>query len=300
MVRTVLVIKHGAFGDIVQADGVFRDIRCHYRDARILLLTSSALSNLMARSPYIDEVLIDDRMPLWQWHPHIHLLRRLSQQAIDVVIDLQNSTRSRWYRRLGLRQAQWIYRAGKLTQRSALRGLQAQLSDANIPTRYALSPDLTWMADDVAALLTRHQVKQPYIALIPGSSAQHIEKRWPYYGQLATLLMAAGYDVVTLLGPDELQLAASIPGHHLANHQQMLTWFELAGVLNHAMFVVGNDTGPSHVASCLNRPGLALFGPTTSAQRAEIERGEFDTLTVADLHGLSAETVFNHVMVSIM
>lgn len=298
MARIVLVIKHGAFGDIVQADGVLRDIRNHYRDARILLLTTSALSELMTRSPYIDEVLIDDRAPFWQWKRHVDLFSMLSQHAIDTVIDLQNSTRSHWYRRLGLKHGKWLYRSGKLTQCSALRGLQSQLVDANIPVRYALSPDVTWMADDVTDLLKRNQVNQPYIALIPGSSAKHTEKRWPYYADLASLLITAGYEVVTILGPDELSLAASIPGHHLAK-KHALTWFELAGMLRGALFVIGNDTGPSHVASCLNRPGLALFGPTTSAQQAEIVRGDFDALSVTDLRSLSAETVFNRVIAAV-
>ncbi len=39
----VLIIRHGAFGDIVQSDGAFRDIRAHHPGAEIDLLTTPPL-----------------------------------------------------------------------------------------------------------------------------------------------------------------------------------------------------------------------------------------------------------------
>ncbi len=292
----ILLIKHGAFGDIIQADGIFRDIRQHYPAAHISLLTSPAFEDLMQRSPYIDQVFTDERVPLWRFKYHYDLLKSLSQKKIDLVIDLQNSNRSHLYRRLGLKQAVWQFRAGKLTSSSALRGLQTQLEQAGVETHYALRPDLSWMVDDISALLERYQVLRRYIVLIPGCSMAHPEKRWPHYAALAELLLNEGYDVVKIIGPDEKALSAEIPGHNLAGDDGILTWFELAGVLKSAAFIVGNDTGPSHVASCLNQRGLALFGPTTSAKRTEINRGDFRAWETSDLHQLSSQTVFNHII----
>jgi heptosyltransferase-1 len=37
---------------------------------------------------------------------------------------------------------------------------------------------------------------------------------------------------------------------------------DLKHVLHHASLLVGNDTGPSHMAWALNRPSITLFGPT--------------------------------------
>ncbi|MBR4876356.1 MAG: hypothetical protein IKU14_01415, partial [Rhodocyclaceae bacterium] len=68
-------------------------------------------------------------------------------------------------------------------------------------------------------------------------------------------------------------------------------WFELAGVLRRAACVVGNDTGPSHLAAALGRRGLALFGPATSATKTAIARAHFAALEVEDLAQLSVETV---------
>jgi ADP-heptose:LPS heptosyltransferase len=148
----------------------------------------------------------------------------------------------------------------------------------------------------MAAFLEQEGVRKPYVALIPGCSARHPQKRWPYYAQLATALIDRGYDVVTAPGPDEIELAKSIPGHTLLRPNGFLTWFELAGVLKDACFVVGNDTGPSHLASHLGRPGLALFGSHTSAARTGICRGDFHAIEVPDLKELPVETVLEAVL----
>jgi ADP-heptose:LPS heptosyltransferase len=144
--------------------------------------------------------------------------------------------------------------------------------------------------------MQREGVRTPYVALIPGSAARHPHKRWPYYDQLAKALRERGYDVVTAPGPDEIELAKSIPGHTLLGPNGFLNWFELAGVLKGASFIVGNDTGPSHVASCLRKPGLVLFGPHTSAALTGIARGDFHAIEVPDLAGLSVGTVLDAVL----
>jgi ADP-heptose:LPS heptosyltransferase len=152
------------------------------------------------------------------------------------------------------------------------------------------------MADDMSTFLRHEGVRKSYVALIPGCSARHPQKRWPYYAQLAQALIERGYEVVTAPGPDEIKLAKSIPGHTLLGPNGFLNWFELAGVLKEACYVVGNDTGPSHVASCLGKAGLALFGSHTSAARTGIRRGDFDALEVPDLAELSVETVLAAIM----
>ena len=123
--------------------------------------------------------------------------------------------------------------------------------------------------------------------LLPGSSKKNPLKRWPYFVDLAKLLISNGYEVITILGPEELEMSHSFPGHVLKN----LNWFQLSGIIKNSNFVVGNDSGPSHIASCLNKKGLALFGSSTSAVRSELERGKFEILKVDNLENLSAASV---------
>lgn len=292
----ILVIKLGAFGDIVQADGALRDIRAFHPGAEIVLLTTPPFRKLMGRCPHVDRVLTDSRAPLWKIGAWIRLARTLWNERFTRAYDLQRQDRTELYHRLFLRDVAWSGKQKGERPKSGLDGLAFQLGNAGIPTRHCLAPDVSWMADDMTALLSQEGVRKPYVALIPGCSARHPHKRWPYYDQLAAALIEQGYDVVTAPGPDEIELAKRIPGHVLLGPNGYLNWFELAGVLKDACYVVGNDTGPSHVASCLGKPGLALFGQHTSASRTGIRRGDFDAIEVADLAGLSVGAVLEAIL----
>lgn len=292
----ILVIKLGAFGDVVQADGALRDIRVFHNDAEISLLTAPPFRKLMSRCPYVDRVLTDPRKPFWRIGEWLKLADMFRSGQYSRVYDLQKTGRTLWYRKLFFRNGSWCGgQTGSKTQ-SAVEGFVSQLESAGVPAHYCLRPDVSWMADDMSRFLEREGVRKPYVALIPGCSAKHPEKRWPHYEKLAVALIGQGYDVVTAPGPDEIELAKGIPGHTLIGPNGFLDWFELAGVLKDACYVVGNDTGPSHVASCLGKPGLALFGAHFPASRTGICRGEFHALEVPDLAALPVESVLAAVL----
>lgn len=295
--RRILIIKHGAFGDLVQSFGTLADIRAELPQAELTLLTAPAYRNLMARCPHIDRVLTDAR-PHWRhWRENRALLKQLAAERFDAVIDLQHSARVRHYRRLAFQNALWIGAASTPVP-SMLEGFRQQLLAAGITVRHAPQPDAHWMAADMDGFLARHRVPERFIFLIPGCSAAHPEKRWPYYAALAAVLRARGFAVVTAPGLDELAWAHTLGGHVLLHENgAILDWFELAGVLRRAAFVVGNDTGPSHLAAALGLRGLALFGPATSATRTAIAReGRFAALEAPDLAKLPVDAVFQRIL----
>ena len=100
-----------------------------------------------------------------------------------------------------------------------------------------------------------------------------------------------GYDVINIIGPDEIDLRKSLEGHIFDS----LEWGDLAGIIFNSSFVIGNDTGPSHIASCLKKPGIALFGPTTSATKSELARGAFNILESRDLRKLSSDKLLKEI-----
>lgn len=292
----LLVIKHGAFGDLIQADGALRDIRAAHQESEIVLLTTPPYRKLMERCPHVDRLLIDRRAPLWRLGENLRLARKLRREGFGFVFDLQKSGRTERYRRWVLGGLPWCGRQPGAKPRSMIEGFAPQLAAAGLSPRHSQSPDVSWMADDVSELLLEHGVTGRYIVLVPGCSARHANRRWPYYAQLAARLIEAGYVVVTAPGPDELELARSIPGTCLLGPNGYLNWFELAGVLRGAEFVIGNDTGPSHLAACLGRPGLALFGPHSSVERTGIRRGSFDAIAAENLANLDVGCVLGEVV----
>ena len=55
------------------------------------------------------------------------------------------------------------------------------------------------------------------------------------------------------------------------------------------------NQGPAHIASHLDKKGLALFGGHTSAKKVSIENFNFKPLSVKDLKDLKVETVISEV-----
>ena len=282
MTARVLIIKLGAFGDVILACGAISDIRRHHPEAEITILTSKPYDRVLARHPGIDKVLIDPRKPRWQvWHL-LALRQQLCDQGFDTVYDLQDRPRTRGYRRW-LEPVTWVGSDERI--KGALERHAAQLEAAGLTIHDSLSPRLNWLQEPVGDLPER------FVLLIPGCSAKHPQKRWPYYDQLAEQLTHKGIACVTVPGPDELDLCQSIPAQMLLNPDgKPLSFGQLATVAAKAAFVVGNDTGPTHVAAWSGAPGLALFGPHAPAENTSIGR-VWDVIEVDDLPALNVETI---------
>ena len=286
--ENILIIKHGALGDLIQADGVIKSIRDKYKNEKIILLTSKKFSNLMSICPHIDNVIIDKRSFFLNVFAYISLYKQVAKYNFKIVYDLQNSQRTYFYRKYLFFNLKWISTNRKNHKISGLRGLEEMLKENSIDTKNALRPDVKWLSADVKNLLKVNGIPTQYIVLVPGSSKNNPLKRWPYFKKLTKELILKGYQVVTILGPDELELDYLLPGHVLKN----LNWFQLSGVIENSYFLIGNDSGPCHIASCLNKKGLALFGPTTSPIRSELKRGKFEILEVNNLENLTSDEVF--------
>lgn len=301
--QNILIIKHGAFGDVVQSEGALHDIRIHHPDDQITVLTEPAYAKIMERCPWIDKVVRDPRDPRWRLDKMWALRRNLQTLNIHRVYDLQNSSRTTDYFKWIFRGVEWSgtapgcshpHKAEAPKSIHSLHRMEGQLTDAGLTCKHTLRPDVSWMANDVSPLLKEAKLTSGFVLLVPGSSASLPHKRWPCYKELAERLIADGRQVVTVPGPDEMELCANIPGTTLTGGS-FLDWFDLAGVVKAAGFIVGNDTGPSHLAAHMGKPGLALFGSHTSVEKTGIKTDQFDAIEVEDLQDLSVERVYEAV-----
>ncbi len=116
----------------------------------------------------------------------------------------------------------------------------------------------SWRRERGLALETR-----PVIVLAPGAVGP--SKRWPAsaYATLTRRLMAEGFAVWVVGGPEEKSLAAEIIGDTTARD---LTGHDLRNAilaLAAAAVAVSNDSGLLHVAAALGTPAIGIFGPTS-------------------------------------
>jgi heptosyltransferase-2 len=118
---------------------------------------------------------------------------------------------------------------------------------------------------------------QRLIALAPGSV--WATKRWPYYDELASLLHGTAH-IVVIGGKDDGDLAAKIVAGakgQATDATGKLSLLASAELIGRAATLVTNDSAPLHLASAMNTPTIAVFGPTVPefgfgplAERAEV------------------------------
>jgi heptosyltransferase-2 len=104
---------------------------------------------------------------------------------------------------------------------------------------------------------------RPVVALAPGAVGP--SKRWPKasYAALARRLLADGFAVWVLGGPDEKPLAADIVGDSPARDLTGSDLRDAILALSCAAAAVSNDSGLLHVAAALGTPSIGIFGPTS-------------------------------------
>ena len=134
--------------------------------------------------------------------------------------------------------------------------------------------------------------------LFPFCSEHLQQKKWPYYDQLIKLIKQnyPNLKIVIAPGPGEIKKAKELDAVSILSEDKAISISELAGLIKRSKFVVANDTGPAHMAAHLNVKGLSLFGSHTTAHKVSIERENFKAIQVSDLKNLSAEKVFERLV----
>jgi len=265
----ILIIRHGALGDMIQSLGPFEAIRRHHADARITLLTTAPFAALAEACPWIDEVWLDPRPGWRQPAAWLALRRRLSSRRFERVYDLQTSGRSSLYFHLFPRRhrPQWsgiavggshFHANPHRDHMHTLDRQRDQLRLAGIDTVPA--PDLSWFDADIAAFA----LPADFALLVPGGSAHRPGKRWPAsaYAALCGRLDAHGLTPVLLGGPDEAGLAAEIAaqaGVPVRDLSGRTDFAAIATLARAARVAVGNDTGPMHIVAAAGCPSVVLF-----------------------------------------
>jgi len=264
----ILVIKHGAFGDIVLAFPAFAAIRAAHQGAEITLLTTKPYAGLLGKSPWFDRVEVDAKPEAWNLPGLVRLRRQL--RGFDLVYDLQTSGRSsRYFALAGRPEWSGIASGCSLPHRDANRShdhtrerLEGQLRDAGIAS--VPVPDLSWLAGDISGFA----LPPDYAVLVPGAAPHRPEKRFPAE-KFREVAAGLGMTVVVVGTAGERDLARVIGGIDLTGRTD---FFQLASVLRGAKLAIGNDTGPMHLAAALGTRCVSLFSaasdPVLTAPRS--------------------------------
>ena len=302
----ILVIKHGSLGDIAQASGVIQDIFENYKEDKIYLLTTKPYFDLFKKNPYLTDVILDKRASRLNLIYLYLLMKKIKKYNFSKVYDLQNSSRTNFYKKILFPQSNFnVWSSSETTipkdkskeefdKNPVLDRFTHQLKISGLKTQHTLKPDFSWSCENISKLKSEFNLDK-YILLFPFCSPHLIQKKWPYYNELIDLIkinLNNTYKIIVAPGPDEIEQAKQINADCILDNGKPINISQLSSLIKESSFVVANDTGPAHMAAHLNSKGISLFGPHTTAFKVSIERENFKTIQVNDLSKLSPEKVF--------
>jgi heptosyltransferase-2 len=272
------VLAPGWLGDTVMATPFLSALRERMPHARITVLARESAAELLRRSASVDAVVAHGR---GRWARLAAARREGARGRIDVCFVLPPSfsaalasAASRARRRIGyggacrrLLLSDALPTEGYRTEhlsRAYLRLLERLTGreEAVVPAPRVVPSD-EWR--ERAAGLAGASA---YFVLAPGATYGSA-KVWPEarYAELAALLARRTGLVAVIVGgagerggAEALRAGIGAGARNLAGE---LSVADLVSVLAGARLVVGNDSGPAHIAAALGVPTVAVFGPTS-------------------------------------
>lgn len=281
--RSVLILKPSSLGDVIQALPVLRLIRQAHPKSSIYWWISSELAPLLENDPDLTGIIRfhrDEWVAPRHWMAWIRCLFWVRHQNFDWVIDLQSLLRSALF--------SWLAQGALTVGLDDHREGAAAFYDYAIPRpsygthavewylevlKYLKVPvheGFTWMPEEAnLELRSPRAIADDPVLILLNPGARWANKRWPVdsFRALVNLLAAAipNAQFAILGGQSDIPLGTAIaqacPARCIdltgkTTLRSMVSWIRKASIM------VTNDTGPMHVAAALNKPMVALFGPT--------------------------------------
>ena len=309
----ILIIKHGSLGDIAQASGAIQDISENHKNSQIYLLTTNPYFELFKKNPFINEVILDKRLSRFNLIYLFSLMRKLKKLNFIKVYDLQNSSRTKFYKTILFPNSnleKWSssettlpkgVNKDEFDKMSVLDRFDHQLKTSGVNTKNTMIPNFNWSCSEINQIKEKYFLKK-YILLFPFCSPHLTIKKWPHYNKFIEMVKNKfndEYKILVAPGPLEIPMTKDIDADTVLNNEKALNISELASLIRDSSYVVANDTGPAHMAAHLGVKGLTLFGSHTTALKVSIERDNFKAIQVADLNKLTPEKVFEKFLKSL-
>ncbi|MFZ1731114.1 MAG: glycosyltransferase family 9 protein [Bacteroidota bacterium] len=265
-------------GDVLWTTPLLSNLRLAYPDAHIAYVVRSASAFVLENNPDIDEIIrFEDESLAYQFG----FLRRLRKRRFDLSIDLIcspataiQSVVSGARVRIGfdfrLREKLYTHR---LSAREANHGHEVEfnlfvLRHMDIPER---SRSLVWRVSEAERVQAAGQWQElglpdngQVIALIP--TGGYPSKKWPlgHWQQLVTDSRLDHLRFLVFWGSEaerqDAEEITRVSSRAVAAPRGNLR--EAAALMDRCAAAIGNDSGPTHIATALGKPVIAFYGPS--------------------------------------
>jgi heptosyltransferase-1 len=279
----IAIVKLSAMGDIVHAMVALQFIKAAFPDCQIDWVVEQGFAGVLADNPDIDNILPlnlkalkTDKLALFA---EIAKVRGYGQNGYDWVIDAQgliksavvarllaarcvgfdqHSIREKWAALFYSQTIDYPYDANTIDRNVAVltQAFGLSISSGQIlakqPFLYFRSPQI-----DLADYFSNDQAN---IVLVIGSTWP--SRNYPLESYLKVIFGLEANFLICWGNEKEHWMAQWLAERSLARVLPQMSLNDLKATIAKADLLIGNDTGPTHMAWGMNRPSITLFGPT--------------------------------------
>ncbi|MEO5911954.1 MAG: glycosyltransferase family 9 protein [Pelobium sp.] len=262
-----MIIRFSSMGDIIYTSPVIRCLKNQLENAEIHYLTKPNFKFLLEHNPYVDQLLL--------LKPKLsETIAELKKENYDIVIDLHNSLRSAIVRaRLGVKTS--TYQKERLKKWLAIKMKINLIKPDHLVDRYLKTVAFLGVRNDgksidyflpenttsLEAIIPDHYEK-PYVAFVIG--ATHFTKRMPN-DKVVSICKKINLPIILLGGKDVAEngefIAREIP-NNIINLVGKINLNDSVTIVKNAGYVIGFDTGLTHIAEAFNKKLVTIWGST--------------------------------------
>ena len=279
----ILVVRLGAFGDVLRALPAFRLARFALPDADIRWVCDDRWASILEGHPDLDGVIAVPRRAR-SAGAFLAFVRALRRPRPGLVLDFHGNLRSGIVGRLSgspvrlghdghqQKEGNRLFTTHRVPEGERRRSRIERnldlvralgLPDSPLPTA---GLELPAAACRRATSIVRDLLGSvaPYAILNPGASAAQAYKKPPRELLVAAArrVADAGVAPIVVHGPGEHEDARAVADAGAARLAPPTSIFELAALLSRARLFVGGDSGPLHLACAVGCPVVGIYGPT--------------------------------------
>ncbi|MDA3946706.1 MAG: lipopolysaccharide heptosyltransferase I [Helicobacteraceae bacterium] len=279
----IALVRLTALGDIINGAVVLQLIKKHYPNAQIEWFCEEVFAPILQQHPDLDKVhavpvkRIKKEKSLALLKTTITELK--SSGPFDKIIDMQGLIKSAVVARFigknihgfdsaSAREsaASWFYKTSSHIpyENNVIRrniDVVAEALDFSVTDEEILNKKPCFQPQERPAFLAS---KTKHIAMVIGASWPSKEYPKQKFSELCFALES--YHCILIWGNEREKEYAEFIAERAPNATvaPKLSLAQLRATIGHCDLIIGNDTGPTHLAWAMNRPSITLFGPTNT------------------------------------
>ncbi|RKY30166.1 MAG: hypothetical protein DRP74_07540 [Candidatus Omnitrophota bacterium] len=273
-IKNILAVRNDRFGEFLLNIPAFRALKETFKNSKIIAVVDERVKELAKCIPYIDEIVVWDRAP-HRLREKLNFIRFLKKQDISISILLNPSKELNFLTflsfiplRVGYNRKCSFLLTHKRQDRKALgekHEIEYNLDLVSLVGAKTEDKNLKLILPDIETkLFKKFEIENTdnFIVIHPWTSDP--VKQWPIVNFLnlaKKIISETNLLIVIVGGGENLEKSRelSMLGKNIINLTGKTTLVELAVLLKKAKLLISGDSGPVHLAACVETPVVALF-----------------------------------------